>query len=100
MDKGSLKIFAIEARRDLMEKVKARLDFLGITSKGIDKKGLNFLSGNVLEIGDNRYKKSSYEDLVKKYESIGYEQLIEESAYIWFNRLVAPSIYGSQWLYR
>ena len=89
MDKGSLKIFAIEARRDLMEKVKARLDFLGITSKGIDKKGLNFLSGNVLEIGDNRYKKSSYEDLVKKYESIGYEQLIEESAYIWFNRLVA-----------
>ena len=28
MDKGSLKIFAIEARRDLMEKVKARLDFL------------------------------------------------------------------------
>ena len=89
MDKGSLKIFAIEARRDLMEKVKARLDFLGITSKGVDKKGLNFLSGNVLEIGDNRYKKSSYEDLVKKYESIGYEQLIEESAYIWFNRLVA-----------
>lgn len=89
MDKGSLKIFAIEARRDLMEKVKARLDFLGITSEGIDKKGLNFLNGNVLEIGDNRYKKSSYDDLVKKYDSIGYEQLIEESAYIWFNRLVA-----------
>lgn len=89
MDKGSLKIFAIEARRDLMEKVKARLDFLGITSKEPNKKGLNFLSGNVLEIGDNRYKKSSYDDLVKKYESIGYEQLIEESAYIWFNRLVA-----------
>lgn len=89
MDKGSLKVFAIEARRDLMEKVKARLDFLGITSEGIDKKGLNFLNGNVLEIGDNRYKKSSYDDLVKKYDSIGYEQLIEESAYIWFNRLVA-----------
>lgn len=89
MDKGSLKVFAIEARRDLMEKVKARLDFLGITSKWIDKRGVNFLSGNVLEIGDNRYKKSSYDDLVKKYESIGYEQLIEESAYIWFNRLVA-----------
>lgn len=89
MDKNSLKVFAIEARRDLMEKVKARLDYLGITSKEIDKKGLNFLNGNVLEIGDNRYKKSSYDDLVKKYESIGYEQLIEESAYIWFNRLVA-----------
>lgn len=89
MDKGSLKVFAIEARRDLMEKVKARLEFLGITSKWIDKRGVNFLSGNVLEIGDNRYKKSSYDDLVKKYESIGYEQLIEESAYIWFNRLVA-----------
>lgn len=89
MDKNSLKVFAIEARRDLMEKVKTRLEILGITSKGIDRSGLNFLSGNTLDIGENRYKKSSYNELIKLYDNIGYEQLIEESAYTWFNRLVA-----------
>ena len=89
MDKNSLKVFAIEARRDLMEKVKTRLEILGITSKGIDRRGLNFLSGNTLDIGENRYKKSSYNELIKLYDNIGYEQLIEESAYTWFNRLVA-----------
>lgn len=87
MDKNSLKVFAIEARKDLMEKVKARLDFLKITSK--DKEGLNFLSGNILDIGESRYSKSSYNEVIKKYESVGYEQLVEESAYTWFNRLVA-----------
>lgn len=89
MDKNSLKVFAIEARRDLMEKVKTRLEILGITSKGIDRSELNFLSGNTLDIGENRYKKSSYNELIKLYDNIGYEQLIEESAYTWFNRLVA-----------
>lgn len=89
MDKNSLKVFAIEARRDLIEKVKTRLEILGITSKGIDRRGLNFLSGNTLDIGENRYKKSSYNELIKLYDNIGYEQLIEESAYTWFNRLVA-----------
>lgn len=90
MDKGSLKVFAIEARRDLISKVKNRLEILGITSGGIDKSRHNdFLKGNILDIGDSRYSKESYNNLIKKYESIGYEQLIEESAYTWFNRLVA-----------
>ena len=37
MNKTSLKLFAIEARNELMEKMRTRLDILGITKNGIEK---------------------------------------------------------------
>ena len=37
MNKSSLKIFAIEARKELMKKMKTRLEILGITKNGIEK---------------------------------------------------------------
>ena len=86
MNKTSLKLFAIEARNELMEKMRTRLDILGITKKGIEKAKV---VGREVEINGSLYPKESYNSLVRKYKQIGYEELIEESAYTWFNRLTA-----------
>ena len=86
MNKSSLKLFAIEARNELMDKMRTRLDILGITKNGIEKAKV---VGREVEINGSLYPKESYNSLVRKYKQIGYEELIEESAYTWFNRLTA-----------
>ena len=86
MNKSSLKIFAIEARKELMEKMRTRLEILGITKNGI-KKGK--VIGKEVEVKGTLYPKESYDSLIRKYKQVGYEELIEESAYTWFNRLTA-----------
>lgn len=86
MNKGSLKIFAIEARKELMEKMKTRLEILGITKNGIEKVKV---IGKEVEVKGTLYPKESYDSLIRKYKQVGYEELIEESAYTWFNRLTA-----------
>ena len=86
MNKSSLKIFAIEARKELMEKMRTRLEILGISKNGIEKAKV---VGREIEINGSLYPKESYNSLVRKYKQIGYEELIEESAYTWFNRLTA-----------
>ena len=86
MNKTSLKLFAIEARNELMEKMRTRLDILGITKNGIEKAKV---VGREVEINGSLYPKESYNSLVRKYKKIGYEELVEESAYTWFNRLTA-----------
>ena len=86
MNKTSLKLFAIEARNELMEKMRTRLDILGITKNGIEK---TKVVGREVEINGSLYPKESYNSLVRKYKKIGYEELVEESAYTWFNRLTA-----------
>ena len=86
MNKSSLKLFAIEARNELMEKMRTRLDILGITKNGIEKAKV---VGREVEINGSLYPKESYNSLVRKYKQIGYEELVEESAYTWFNRLTA-----------
>ena len=86
MNKSSLKIFAIGARKELMEKMRTRLEILGITKNGIEKAKV---IGKEVEIGGRLYSKESYDSLIRKYKQVGYEELIEESAYTWFNRLTA-----------
>ena len=86
MNKSNLKLFAIEARNELMEKMRTRLDILGLTKKGIEKAKV---VGREVEINGSLYPKESYNSLVRKYKQIGYEELVEESAYTWFNRLTA-----------
>ena len=86
MNKSNLKLFAIEARNELMEKMRTRLDILGITKNGIEK---TKVVGREVEINGSLYPKESYNSLVRKYKKIGYEELVEESAYTWFNRLTA-----------
>lgn len=86
MNKSSLKIFAIETRKELMEKMRTRVEILGISKNRIDKAKV---IGKEVEIGGRLYPKESYDSLIRKYKQVGYEELIEESAYIWFNRLIA-----------
>ncbi|MCY7008348.1 BREX-1 system adenine-specific DNA-methyltransferase PglX [Fusobacterium simiae] len=86
MNKSSLKIFAIESRKELMEKMRIRLEVLGISKDKIEKAKV---IGNQVEIGGELYPKESYDSLLRKYKQVGYEELIEESAYTWFNRLIA-----------
>ncbi|WP_320950989.1 MULTISPECIES: BREX-1 system adenine-specific DNA-methyltransferase PglX [Fusobacterium] len=86
MNKSSLKIFAIEARKELMEKMRTRLEILGINKNGIEKAKV---IGKEVEIKGTLYPKESYDSLIRKYKQVGYEELIEESAYTWFNRLTA-----------
>jgi len=86
MNKSSLKIFAIEARKELMEKMRTRLEILGINKNGVEKAKV---IGKEVEIKGTLYPKESYDSLIRKYKQVGYEELIEESAYTWFNRLTA-----------
>ena len=86
MNKSSLKIFAIEARKELMEKMRIRLEILGISKNGIEKAKV---IGKEVEVKGTLYPKESYDNLIRKYKQVGYEELIEESAYTWFNRLTA-----------
>ena len=86
MNKSSLKIFAIEARKELMEKMRTRLEILGISKNGIEKAKV---IGKEVEVKGTLYPKDSYDSLIRKYKQVGYEELIEESAYTWFNRLTA-----------
>lgn len=88
MDKGSLKVFAAESRRDLLGKISNKLKNLGITANGIEKDKIKDM-GKDVEINGILYPKTSYNILCRKYKELGYEQLLEESAYTWFNRLVA-----------
>lgn len=88
MDKGSLKVFAVESRRDLLGKISNKLKNLGITANGIEKDKIKDM-GKDVEINGILYPKTSYNILCRKYKELGYEQLLEESAYTWFNRLVA-----------
>ena len=86
MNKASLKIFAVDARNELMEKMRTRLEILGITKNGIEKAKV---VGKEVEVRGALYPKESYNSLIRKYRQVGYEELIEESAYTWFNRLTA-----------
>ena len=86
MNKSSLKIFAIETRKELMEKMRIRLEILGISKNGIEKAKV---IGKEVEVKGTLYPKESYDSLIRKYKQVGYEELIEESAYTWFNRLTA-----------
>ena len=86
MNKSSLKIFAIETRKELMKKMRTRLEILGISKNGIEKAKV---IGKEVEVKGTLYPKESYDSLIRKYKQVGYEELIEESAYTWFNRLTA-----------
>ena len=69
-----------------MDKMRTRLEILGISKNGIEKAKV---IGKEVEIKGTLYPKESYDSLIRKYKQVGYEELIEESAYTWFNRLTA-----------
>ncbi len=96
MDKSILQKFAIEARRELREKIKAKAYEYGIKEDEI-KKGEIESSDSIVVNGKtlNKNEKDQRRKLIEKIETLneegsnGFDLVIEEVAYTWFNRMMA-----------
>ena len=91
MDKTKLKDFAIESRKDLMQRIETKIKSFYIeedfkTSKNGD---LYILENNNHTLSLTKEKYDRRELLVKRIDEIGLVNVIEEAAYTWFNRLIA-----------
>ena len=91
MDKAVLKKFATESRRELMKKIKTKIDMLYLDEDfNKEQKGDIFILTNerhTLKLTDNEFYKR--ELLIKRIKELSIEQVIEEAAYTWFNRIIA-----------
>ena len=91
MDKNILKKFAIESRKDLMEKIKNKINTFYIDEEfKKEQKGeiyILFNEKHSLSLTNEEYQKR--ELLIKRIKELSLEQVIEESAYTWFNRIIA-----------
>jgi type II restriction/modification system DNA methylase subunit YeeA len=90
MNKTALKNFATNARRELIEKVKANAFKIGITEENIKK--TQFESSDAIYIDGKQLtatEKKQREKLISRIKEIGYAQVVEEVAYTWFNRFTA-----------
>lgn len=90
MNKTALKNFATNARKELIEKVKAKAFRIGITEESIKK--AQFESSDAIYIDGKQLsatEKKQREKLISRIKEIGYKQVVEEVAYTWFNRFTA-----------
>ncbi|MFV8784782.1 BREX-1 system adenine-specific DNA-methyltransferase PglX [Aerococcus urinaeequi] len=90
MNQGKLKIFAVEARRELLEKVALQARKIGITEESI--KGASVESSDALIINGQHLSKEERiqrNKLIRRIKETSFEQVMEEAAYTWFNRFVA-----------
>ena len=96
MNKNILQKFAIEARRELREKIKNKAFEYGIQEDQI-KKGEIESSDSIVVNGKalNKDQKEQRRKLIEKIETLneqgsnGFDVVIEEVGYTWFNRLIA-----------
>ena len=91
MDKAILKKFAIESRKDLMEKIKNKIKTFYVDEEfEKEQKGELYILSNEkhsLSLTNEEYQKR--ELLIKRIKELSLEQVIEEAAYTWFNRIIA-----------
>ena len=91
MDKVILKKFAIESRKDLMDKVRNKIKTFYVDEKfNSEQKGEIYVLSNEkhsLSLTNEEYQKR--ELLIKRIKELSLEQVIEEAAYTWFNRIIA-----------
>ncbi|MGN8230846.1 BREX-1 system adenine-specific DNA-methyltransferase PglX [Paenibacillus polymyxa] len=90
MNKTALKNFATNARKELIEKVKAKAFRIGINEENIKK--AQFESSDAIYIDGKQLsaiEKKQREKLISRIKEIGYAQVVEEVAYTWFNRFTA-----------
>ena len=91
MDKVILKKFAIESRKDLMDKVRNKIKTFYVDEEfDSEQKGEIYVLSNEkhsLSLTNEEYQKR--ELLIKRIKELSLEQVIEESAYTWFNRIIA-----------
>lgn len=90
MNKTALKNFATNARKELIEKVKAKAFKIGITEENIKKAQLEssdaiYIDGKQLTATEKKQR----EKLISRIREIGYQQVVEEVAYTYFNRFTA-----------
>lgn len=90
MNKTALKNFATNARKELIEKVKAKAFKIGITEENIKK--AQFESSDVIYIDGKQLsvtEKKQREKLISRIKEIGFAQVVEEVSYTFFNRFTA-----------
>ena len=91
MDKNVLKKFAIESRKELVEKITNKINRYFVDEDfSVNQNGEVYVLTN--EKHTLRLTKSEFDNrqlLIKRIKEITIEQVIEESAYTWFNRIIA-----------
>ncbi|KRE50662.1 BREX-1 system adenine-specific DNA-methyltransferase PglX [Paenibacillus sp. Soil724D2] len=90
MNKTALKNFATNARKELIEKIKAKAFRIGITEERIKK--AQFESSDAIYIDGKQLsttEKKQREKLISRIKEKGFSSLVEEVAYTYFNRFIA-----------
>lgn len=90
MNQEKLKTFAVEARRELLEKVALQARKIGITEDSIKDASLE--SSDALIINGQHLSKderTQRNKLIRRIDETSFEQVMEEAAYTWFNRFAA-----------
>ncbi|WP_110933553.1 BREX-1 system adenine-specific DNA-methyltransferase PglX [Paenibacillus bouchesdurhonensis] len=90
MNKSALKKLAMEARIELLEKIKLQARKLGITAESIQKANVessNAIFINGKQLSDTERKQRN--KLIERIHEIGFDRVMEETAYTWFNRFIA-----------
>lgn len=90
MNKGALKKFATEARRELLERVELQARKIGITkdliqTANVESSDAVFIDGVHL----SHIERKQRNKLIARIDEIGFERVMDETAYTWFNRFVA-----------
>ena len=94
METTKLKRFAAEARTNLMDGVRRKLQLLGFDREGNVVAEPQLLQGGVLWNGEE-YPEAFYRQWTTLRDRIrerGVREVVEEAAYIWFNRMMAIRI--------
>ena len=91
MDKTVLRNFAIESRKDLMEKIdrKIKLFYVDEEFKKDNRGDVIVLSNDKHSLTLTKEEDSNRDKLLRRIVELGYNQVVEEAAYTWFNRIIA-----------
>lgn len=90
MNTAYLKSFAPEARRLLIEAVRARAALVGVGPQATEHKSERV--GDLYRINGLLYEREVWElrgRLIEKVAKDGFETVIDKAAYTWFNRFIA-----------
>jgi type II restriction/modification system DNA methylase subunit YeeA len=90
LNKSALKTFAINARKELLERVELQARKIGITKDSVETASVEssdaiFINGKPLTDVERRQRNK----LINRIDEIGFDQVMEETAYTWFNRFIA-----------
>ena len=94
MDKTTIKTFAINSRKKLIDDTEYKMSLVGITKDNINEPISSAQGIETYNIGtstnsiyDNDIEKRK--QLVNEIKQKGFENVVEEVAYTWFNRIIA-----------